>query len=373
VKREGAGRVKHLVPVVLLGLLTGCSGSEPSESRTEASDVEAIKMPTAIVTVEAIAESILGTGTVGAHKTTILGPRVSGIIDEIYVAVGDRVEAGAPLFRTRPTNFEIRMKEAASTARLARAEAEKAQRDLGRVETLHAQGVASNEQLDGARTGFEIAAARRDQAYAALAQARQELEDTTVHAPYPGVVTHRYVDEGAMMSTMMSSSARVIELMKVDLVVVVVQIPEIHLRRVGVGTKAIVSIDGMGREYESEVHVLNDLVDPVSRAFEVRLGIQNPDLAIKPGLFAEARLLPQQRQVTTVDRGAVLGTGDSRHVFVESAGRAKKRSVRVRDLDAKRLEVVEGLAEGDRVLVGPDLSRIVDGMPVSLELAHANR
>jgi RND family efflux transporter MFP subunit len=330
-------------------------------------------MSATIVTIEAISEPILGTGTVGAHKTTILGPRVNGIIDEIYVGVGDRVDAGAPLFRTRPTNYEIRVKEAGSTARLARAEAEKAKRDLERVETLHAQDVASNEQLDGARTGFEIAAARRDQASAALAHARQELKDTTVHAPYPGVITHRYVDEGAMMSTMMSSSARVLELMKVDLVVAVLQIPEIHLRRVAVGTKALVSIDGTGGEYESEVHVLNDLVDPVSRAFEVRLGIRNPDLAIKPGLFAEAQLLPEPRQVAAIDRTAVLGAGDDRHVFVESGGHAKRRRVQVRDLDALRLEVVDGLAEGERVLIGPDLSRLADGTPVSVELAHAHR
>lgn len=363
---------RRLVPALLLTLVLGCSGTEQIDDPTEAR-VEPHRMSTIPVKREVLTESILGTGTIGPHKTTVLGPRVSGIIDEIYVQVGDRVDADAPLFRTRPTNYEIRVTEASSTARLARAEADKAQRDLERVKTLHAQGVASNEQLDDARTAFEISAARRDQASAALAHARQELEDTTVHAPYPGVVTHRYVDEGAMMSTLMSSSAQVIELMKVDVVVAVVQIPEVHLPRVSVGTKAVVAVDGTKGEYESQVHVLNDLVDPVSRAFEVRIGIQNPDLAIKPGLFAEARLLPEPRQVLTLERDAVLGTGDERHVFVASAGRAAKRHIEVRDLDTTRLEVLAGLAEGDLVLVGPELPRLVDGAPVSLELARANR
>ena len=356
-----------------LVLLVSCTAGESPDEAPDLAAPAPVPISFTVVTRDSIVEPIVGSGTIAANKTTILGPRVSGIVDEIYVAVGDRVEASTPLFRTRPSSYEIRATEAASSARLARAESDKAERDVRRVETLHERGVASDEQLDGARTAFEIAAARRGQAEAALAQARQELADTVVRAPYAGVITQRYVDEGAMMNTMMSSSSQVIQLMKVDVVVAIVQIPEVHLPRVRVGTPARVAVDGTRGEYPTEVHVLNDRVDPASRAFEVRLGIQNPNLEIKPGLFAEATLLPEPREVTRIERRGVLGGIDSRYVFLEVDGRALRRSVSLRELDATYMEVLEGLVAGDRVLIGPNLPQLTEGTPVAVEVARANR
>jgi multidrug efflux pump subunit AcrA (membrane-fusion protein) len=101
---------------------------------------------------EALVEPVLGTGTISAHKTTDVGPRVSGIVDTIHVAVGDRVEAGDPLFRTRPIDYEIRVRVAESALRLARANAQKA--SATRVhEVLHGQNVVRRTSRRG-RTAY---------------------------------------------------------------------------------------------------------------------------------------------------------------------------------------------------------------------------
>ena len=176
-----------------------------------------------------------------------------------------------------------------------------------------------------------------------------------------------------MMRTMMSGNSPVVQIMKFDVVGAIIQIPEIHLSQAHVGTPAQVKIDGIDRVFESEVHVLNDLVDPVSRAFEVRIPIQNEDLEIKPGLFAQAELLPEPRLVTAVERGAVLGVEGSRYVFVEADGTARQHPIKARDLDAMRLEVLEGLSDGDFVLSGPNLRRLSPGTPVVIESEHADR
>jgi len=176
-----------------------------------------------------------------------------------------------------------------------------------------------------------------------------------------------------MMRTMMSSGSAVVELMQTDVVVAIIQIPEVDLPRVNLGTPARVSIDGVAREYESFVEILNDRVDAASRAFEVRLRIANADLAIKPGLFARAELKPEPREATLLDRRAVLGTEGHRYVFVAVDGKAERRTLRTRELDAEHVEVLEGLAPGDRVLAGPNLSLIADGTLVSVQLADADR
>ena len=101
--------------------------------------------------------------------------------------------------------------------------------------------------------------------------------------------------------------------------------------------------------------------------------IANPDLAIKPGLSATAELLPEPRDALVLERRALLGPRDARFVFLAEEGRAVRRPVEVRDLDAARVEVLRGLAAGERVLVGPDLARVADGSLVRVEVANVAR
>ena len=367
--------MNRLLPPLLLAALAlaACSGEAPEADVASAPAPAPIPVAAREVVREALVEPVLGTGTIAAHKTTDVGPRVSGIVDTIYVAIGDRVEEGAPLFRTRTVDYEIRVRQAESEARLARANAEKAARDLERIRTLHDQNVASDERLDAVRTAQEMAAAQREQAEAALAQARQNLADTTVRAPYRGVITRRFVDEGAMLSTVMTAGNAVVQVMKMDVVAAIVQLPEAHLARVRIGTPGVVRVDGVDRAYEAQVTILNDRVDAVSRAFEVRLAIENTDYALKPGLFAELELRPDPREAVLLERAALLGGAENPYVFVLAEGAAARRAVRIRELDAARVEVLEGVAPGERVLLGPTLGQLSDGSPVAVEVPHADR
>jgi len=354
----------------LLALLVACGQSDAIDSPS--SQVPALDVWTVEVKQETIVEPIIGTGSIAPHKTSNIGPRVNGIIEEIFVRVGDRVDAGDSLFQTRDTDYQILVKEARHALRLGRAEAQKATRDRKRVEELANEGVASSEQLDAVRTDNEIAAARLGAAQTELERAQQNLADTLVVAPYPGVITARLVDEGVMMSTMLSGNSHVVQLMKTDIVAAIIQVPALHLAKIKLGTPATLHIDGLPNPYKGEVLILNDRVDRASRAFEVRIPIENDDLAVKPGLFVRAELRPEARQALVVERRAVLGTNGSRHVFLSENALATKRAVEVRDLDATRLEVVSGLTAGDQVLAGPSLPRLVEGTPIIIRTAHVD-
>jgi Cu(I)/Ag(I) efflux system membrane fusion protein len=142
---------------------------------------------------------------------------------------------------------------------------------------------------------------------------------------------------------------------------------------VRVGSPARLRIDGLERGFESRVEILNDRVDATSRSLEIRMPVANPDLAIKPGLSASAEILPEPREALVLERRALLGSADARFVFVAAGGRAVRRPVVIRDLDAARVEVRDGLARGDRALVGPDLARLSEGAPVRTEVADVAR
>ena len=362
-----------LTSLISLLALLACSRGQGDESPAVSAEPRALSIGSTTVELEEVVDSIFGTGTIAAQKTTNIGPRVDGIIEEIFVQVGDRVAEHEPLLRTRQIDYEIRRKEAEFALELARAQAAETRRHRDRIASLHGSQVASTEQLDEARTAHRIAAARLGSARTALERARQDLNDTVVTAPYAGVITSRYVDEGTMMRTMMSGSSPVLQLMKTDIVFAVVQIPELDLPRVRVEMPARVEIDGMAKSYESYAYIVNDRVDPQSRAVEVRLPIENPDLAIKPGLFAQAELFPEPREALVLDRRAVLGSEGALHVFVAKNDRAEPQPVRARELDATRMEIMSGLAVGDRVLAGPNLSRLNAGTPIVETVAHVDR
>ncbi len=363
--------VARLCSLAVIAVALAC-GQESSSPPAATAVAPAVPVASIAVASESVPDLVLGTGTIVADKSTEIGPRVSGTIDVVHVDVGSRVEAGQPLFETRQVDYRLKLAQAEHALRLARAEADNTRRQLERVEQLFSQKVASQGHLDDARTVYEMAAARADNAETGHAMARQALADTIVRAPYPGVVTRRYVDEGTMLSAQMTSSP-VVQLMKTDLVEAVVQIPELYLLRVQVGTPARVRVDGVDASFESRVAVLNDRVDPATRAFEVRLPIENADLVLKPGLFARAEILPEPRTALVLPRAALLGGASERFVFVAEEGRAVRRAVQTRELDARRVEVLGGLREGDRVLLGPNLPKVSDGCSISLEVASVDR
>jgi RND family efflux transporter MFP subunit len=341
----------------------GSAGEAPAPAAPEP-----FSLGTSIAELTRVTEPIPATGSVLAEKTTEIGPRVDGIVEQISVRVGDRVAEGDPLFQIRAVDYRLRLAEADAALRLVSAEAEKAVRDRERVRTLHEKDVASSEHLDQVETQHEITLARVETARAAVAIARQAVADCLVRAPFAGVVTRRYVDEGALLRTVMSAGSAVIQLMKTDVVEVVVQVPETQLPRVRIGTPVRVRIDGLDRVYESRVEIVNDRVEASSRSIEVRMPIANPDLAIKPGLSATAEILPEPREALVLERRALLGSLESRFVFVADGQVARRRPVEVRDLDALRVEVLRGLEPGERALVGPDLARLSEGSPVRIEV-----
>jgi RND family efflux transporter MFP subunit len=348
----------------LLCGLTACSQGT-AQAPDVATKVQPVPVQVVRAEVQEISEPISGTGTVEADKQVDIGPRVDGTIDQIYVQVGDRVEAGAKLFHTRDVEYRIRVEEADYALRLAKAEAAKTRGDRARAEELFRTDVVSIERIEAVRAADDAARARRGQAETALARARQELEDTLVLAPYPGAITRRFVDEGVMLRTMLSSGAAVVQVMKMDVVVAVVRVPEVHLGRVRPGTPARLHVDGLDGSFEGSVEIVSDRVDPGSRSIEVRVPIPNPDLALKPGSFAKVEILPDPRRAVVIERRAVQGRAPDTYVLVAEAGRAARRHVQVRDLDAERVEVLSGLEDGAELLIARPGVRLEVGAAVA--------
>lgn len=369
IRRTQLRRALSSGTVAVLLALTGCGeGETPAPAADTAAPVE---LSSVRVEAAVIEEPITGTGTIAPLQSTDLGPRVDGIIEEILVRVGARVKKGDPLFRTRDTELKLKVEELENEVLLAEAAADEARRDFNRIAALHKKGVASGGALDKARAAHKTAQARLGVAQAKLGQAKQALEDAVVTAPFDGVITARNVHEGTFMATRMGGGggggggpAGVLQIMEIHIVAAIVDVPEIHLDKIGLGTPATVIVDGLNDRFESEVHRINDYIDPVKRTIEVRIGIRNEDYRIKPGSFVRALIHPPARDALALPRAVVLGFQGQHYVFVARDGKAVRVPVQVRQLDAERVEVVAGLAEGDDVLAGPGLRTLAEDDPV---------
>ncbi len=353
----------------LLSLLTACGPDETTVDTVIAEvTVESIEMSVTRPQMREIVQPIFGSGSISAVQSSDIGPQISGIVEEIFVRVGDRVEQGAPLFQIERDNFEFAVAEAQAATELAAAMTEQAQREATRATTLTTRGVTSEARREEAESQLRVERARLAAAQVALARARNNLEDTTVLAPFRGVITERYANEGVYMTPRVSNfgSSAVVQLQEIEIVVAIVQIPEVNLSRIRLGMPGRVYVDGLDQEFDSEIHILNDRIDPETRTIEVRLGILNPDYIVRPGLFARAEIFPDPRSALLLERRAIAGPTNAPYVFVLMVGAAERREVEIRDFDADYVEIINGISTYDEVLLGPNLPRLRNGVPVTV-------
>ena len=359
--------IRTVIPFMIGLLITACN--EQSEVMPDQNSAAGSSRPLPVSTIliesTEITEPIFATGTILALRSTNIAPLVGGLIDEIYVRVGDRVEKGDRLFRMRQKDFEIKLARLAHAERLSEAELTDAKRDLENAVALRKKDAFSAEQLDDRHTRVEVTKARHGIALANLAEAQKEMEDATVRAPYRGVITRRDVDEGAYIPSIMRSERSVLQIQQIDTLVALLYIPEVHLKFIEVGTPGRVHIPSMNQTFNSEVSLINDRLDPKTRTIDVRLGVPNPDYQIKPGLFIEVELSPKPSEGVVLPADATKGLGSTRYLFVVENGIARQRQVRVRELTDGRLELLDDIESGTRIIVGDNIHQLSDGTSIT--------
>ncbi len=308
---------------------------------------------------------IVGTGTIYAHKTSKIGPLVGGQVSEIYVNVGDRVQKGDPLFKIRPDRYRFAFEEAKAHLAMAVARSKDAEPTLKRAKELFTKGNVSQSQLDKASSALALVQAEITLAKVNVSQAKKNLDDTVVRAPFSGAITVRFVNEGVYFSSQVpGGSSAIIELQKIDIVLAVIEVPARELENLYVGASVNMMIDGISKPVNAQVTIINDKIDIATRTVEVRVGMENTDYAIKPGLFVRAEILSKSRNVVVIPRHSIQGPRDARYVFLLEGGKAVRKAVRTSDLNATMVEVLSGVTGNERVLMGPDLPRLKDGLAV---------
>jgi membrane fusion protein (multidrug efflux system) len=352
-----------LALLLLLPLAAGCGGGDatgPPEPPP------ATRVDVAEARRESVSVRAASVGTLEAEQRAELRAEVEGVVAAIPVAEGAAVSRGELLVRLDARELAAQASAAEAAVERSRTEAENFRARLERNRGLLEAGAISPQALDDLESGYQAAQARTAEAEANLRLARRGLEKAVVRAPFAGRIGARsfyvgdYVREGDVL----------MELIDDDLLRVAFDLPEEYLGRVEMGSAVAVSARSLpGREITGRVAFVSPRVESATRTLAIEAEIPNAERLLRPGQFVDVEIeLEERPEAVVVPEEAVVPRGGENFVFVVADGTAELREVALGERAPGRVEVVSGLAAGERVVVAGQ-QKIQDGSPVEAAAA----
>lgn len=366
--------------VLSLAAMAGCGRSDPSRQSSATPAAVAVAQRSSIGNTFAVAGEFVPYQEIEMHA------KVSGYVRKIYVDIGDRVKTGQVLAVLEVPELIAQLQGAGAGVRHSQQEVQRMQNEVTRDEAqyaaLHANaqrleeadrtrpGLIAQQELDDAQAKDRAAAAQVESAKSALSAARQQLEMsqasntqmaamsdyTRIVAPFDGVVTWRYADTGSLVQagTSNSNSAPVVKLAQVNVLRLRIPVPESMAATVRVGQTADVAVQATGEHFTGKVTRFTDALDRSTRTMQVEIDVPNESYKLQPGMYANVALQTQSRpDALTIPIQAVQHQeGKAVVLVVDAQNHVQPREIQTGLEDPGRVEVVSGLSEGDRVIVG---------------------
>ena len=390
-----------LAAVLLAGAaLTGaCTAAGKAADTAPAAAAVAVPVSATAAAEQPITRFIRATGSLTAEEQADVAAEIAGRIVATPVERGTAVGEGAVLVRVSPAEADAQAQEAEANAaqieaRLGMAEGRRfdvnavpevqtakasydlATNEFNRIKSLLDQRVVSQSEFEQRRTQMEATRQQFDaarngaaQQYQALMGARarvalahKSVSDTTVRAPFTGLVAERLVSVGDYVTKGM----KVAIVVKVTPLRVQLTVPEQFVSAVKAGAPVTFQVDAFpGREFTGTVRYVSPTLEANKRALTVEAVVPNQSGDLKPGLFATARIeQPERTPAVMVPTSAVQTTAGTSRVYVVSNGTVEERIVTVGQQADAFIEIATGLKAGEQVAT-KNIAKLFDGAQVS--------
>jgi membrane fusion protein, multidrug efflux system len=313
--------------------------------------VKAAALPVKAVAAK-IARAVLETGAIGslrADESVMIRPEIAGRLDRILFDEGARVKKGQLLASLDAS--EPRAVLASSTAQ-ARLDAQR----LERAEDLFKKRFSSEQAVDEARSNYARSLAKQREDEARLAKTR-------IRAPFAGVAGLRQVSEGAYVA----AGTDIARLEKIDQLKLDFRVPETLLSQLKPGLALSVAVDAFPQQsFPGKIYALEPAVDEQTRTLLARARVANPELRLRPGMFARVQLtLGVRENAIWIPEEAIVPRGQDSTVFRVVDGKAELVHVRTGMRKVGEVEIMKGLAAGDLV-VTEGTQRLAPGVAVTV-------
>ncbi len=326
------------LPLLVLLTLVGCGqadaevASEEAEPTRAAAPVTEVRVELARLETGVAEIDIQVPAEVSGAREALLASATGGFVERVYVQEGEAVKSGQAL-------ANIDQRSALARRDQAQAQAELAQAEVGRLETMG--DLISPQQLDQARTQLQLAQSSYELAKIAA-------ERAVVRAPFAGVVSQLSLEQGEVVGPG-SPVARLVELDRVELSMSVADRDVVGLRE---GMAVSVRTDATSHTFSGTLMAISPAADLQTRSFLVKALVENPDRALLPGMIARVSLhetlqdnalvIPQDWMVTRMD-----GLG----VFVAEGEIARWRPVQPGRVVGDQVVIDSGISAGDTLVI----------------------
>src|SRR5713226_5836530 len=350
-----------------------------------------------------IRRNVESVGSLFPRDEVTVGSEVEGRVEQVLVDVGDHVSAGQTIVKVVPTELQLTLEQQRASLQQARArlglsengedfkdvrrapEVKKAAADLAdaeqkyqRAKTLYEQGLLPKQSFDEAESRLNAARAAYDlsvqtvenlraqlaQSKAATSLAQKKVGDSIIRAPFAGQVKERSVTQGQYLKV----QTPVMVIVNVNPMRVRLRVPEKMAAWVKTGQEVTVSVEAYpGRTFTGKITRINPSVDQQTRAVEVEALIDNREALLKPGFFVKATI-PSSFIVDAlfVPQDALLYVYGVYKVFVLDGNTLKEKEVKIGERSGDDVEIVEGLAQGERVALASKGQTLKEGVPVEV-------
>ncbi len=349
VHSRNARPARIVLGAALIALLGACGDRQPPAEHGAGPAEKPVLVTAVTVASQPLAQTVVRTGTLRARRIVRLHSQEEGRVEALPVYEGDKVEAGTLL---------VQLDDRLLRAELNKAEANRrqAEQDLVRLQRLAGRKLVSEDEQLRAETALRIAEAEES-----LLKTR--LGYTTIRAPFDGVVTERRVEPGDAAPRF----THLLTLVDPGSLVTEVPISELILPTLAVGDAVAVRIDALGTgTYAGRIDRIHPTVDPTTRQGVVEIALDPVPPGAHAGQLCRVYLPGEALPRRTVPLAALRQDPQGEYVYtVDAEGLARRTPVRSGMSLGDRIEIVDGLADGDRVITRGFIN-LAAGKPVTI-------
>ena len=328
-----------------------------------------------------LSQSVTATGTLNPVRVVSVGTQVSGIVKKLYVDFNDEVKQGQILLELDPDLLNAKLQQSQASLNSAKAKLSLAQSKTQRLRGLFKQGYLSQQELDEAETDLAANLAQYAQIQAQVQSDRVNLENTIIRSPVSGVVINREIDEGQTVAASFQTPTLIKIAQDLSKMQINANFSEADLGKLKEGQAATFRVDAFAqRQFDGQIRQirLNPTTQQNVVTYDVVINVDNPDLALLPGMTAYVDIILEQRNEALLLPNAALrfkpevsndkntaanndknkprkGTGENRgmaKVYILEQGKPKEIKVKVGISNGKFTEVLSNeLKEGNAVIV----------------------
>lgn len=289
-------------------------------------------------------------GEIRAERDATVRAEIGGSMTQVSVQEGQAVRSGALLGRIETRTLDDLRQSVISAVRSAENQLAVARREMERTEQLVKAGALAARDLDVARNNVTSAEAQLADAKSRLASTERQIADTVLRAPISGVVSHRYVNAGDVVSVG-TELFRIIDPSSMRLEA---SVPSDDLARLRVGADVEFTVRGYDQRFRGRIQRIAPQADLVTRQVPIYVSIPNVEGRLVSGLFAEGRVVSQEATGLVVPTNAVNTTDASPWVLRVSEGKTERVPVTLglSDPRSERVQIMSGVDEGATLLRG---------------------